>query len=233
MKALIEADPRTQLMIVLLTSVAVFMADFSVIPWIIFVVALYLIAQGIYKQTARYLLAALALYLLQIWVSISSLEIMTIFRFLTFLGLRFIPVLMSALALARVPSGKLIASLRKIGLPMGLLVTLAVSFRFMPVMKLEYEAIQISARLRGVSLVTPKNWLRPLSTFEYTIVPLMMRSLKISDELAASATTKGIDHPGRKTSIYQISLGWQDAVLTIAYVGLLVAVLVKGGGGAI
>lgn len=224
MKAMIEADPRTQLLMILITGVAVFLADFHAIPWILLFIALYLFAQGIVKATIRYLAVTLLLYLLQIWVSSSSLEILNFLRFLTFLGLRFMPVLMAALSLGRVPSGKLIAALRTLRLPMGLLVALAVGFRFMPVMKLEYEAIQVSAKLRGVSVASPRNWLKPLSTFEYTIVPLLMRSLKISDELAASAATKGIDYPGRKTSIYPIAFRWQDAVLLVAYAGWLIAV---------
>lgn len=221
---MIEADPRTQLLMILITGVAVFLADFHAIPWILLFIALYLFAQGIVKATIRYLAVTLLLYLLQIWVSSSSLEILNFLRFLTFLGLRFMPVLMAALSLGRVPSGKLIAALRTLRLPMGLLVALAVGFRFMPVMKLEYEAIQVSAKLRGVSVASPRNWLKPLSTFEYTIVPLLMRSLKISDELAASAATKGIDYPGRKTSIYPIAFRWQDAVLLVAYAGWLIAV---------
>lgn len=224
MKAMIEADPRTQLLMILITGVAVFLADFHAIPWILLFIALYLFAQGIVKATIRYLAVTLLLYLLQIWVSSSSLEILNFLRFLTFLGLRFMPVLMAALSLGRVPSGKLIAALRTLRLPMGFLVALAVGFRFMPVMKLEYEAIQVSAKLRGVSVASPRNWLKPLSTFEYTIVPLLMRSLKISDELAASAATKGIDYPGRKTSIYPIAFRWQDAVLLVAYAGWLIAV---------
>ncbi|NWL89090.1 energy-coupling factor transporter transmembrane protein EcfT [Paenibacillus sp. 79R4] len=224
MKAMMEVDPRTQMLVTLITSVAVFLADLSALPWIMLFMALYLFAQGIYKTTVQYLVLALLLYLLQGWIAGSSLEVLNYLNILTFLGLRFMPVLMSALSLSKVPSGKLIAALRTLRLPMGVLVTLAVSFRFPPVMRLEYEAIQVAAKLRGVSIASPKNWLRPFSTFEYTIVPLLMRSLKISDELAASATTKGIDDPGRKTSIYPIAFRLQDAVLPIIYIAWLFAI---------
>ncbi|WP_245864339.1 energy-coupling factor transporter transmembrane component T family protein [Paenibacillus donghaensis] len=225
----IEFDPRSQLLMVLLTSLAVFLADLSSLPWIIGFMAVYLVIQGIYKQTVLYLILVLLLYLLQGWISQVELEMIRFLGFITFLGLRFIPVFMATLSLGRVPSGKLMAALQKLRLPMGILIAITVSSRFIPVLKREYEAIQVSAKLRGISITSPRNWLRPLRTFEYTIVPLLMRSLKISDELAASATTKGIDFPGKKTSIYTIAFKGRDMAVLIAYAGWLIVVFRFGG----
>ena len=217
-------DPRTQLLVVLISSGAVFWADMNKLRMIIAFMVVYLLVQGLYKQTIRYLAITVLLIVFQAMLTRVGTGVVTTLSFITYLGLRFMPVIMGAGSLGRIPSGKLIAGLTKLRLPRGLLISLAVSFRFMPVMRLEYEAIQVSAKLRGVSVTSPKNWLRPLRTFEYTIVPLLMRSLKISDELAASATTKGIDYPGKKTSIHKVIFGMQDIIVLMVYTGWLVVV---------
>jgi len=199
------------------------------LPWIIGFMSIYLCIQGYYKKTIQYLLIICTLFLIQYGISHVNVNILTFIGFTTFIVLRFMPVFMGAYSLGRVPSGKLIAALQRIRLPMGILITLAVSSRFMPVIRLEFDAIQVSAKLRGVSITSPKNWLRPLSTFEYTIVPLLMRSLKISDELAASATTKGIDFPGKKTSIYPLAFKWYDLAVLLIYIGWLFVFIRYGG----
>ncbi|WP_019913332.1 energy-coupling factor transporter transmembrane component T [Paenibacillus sp. HW567] len=222
-------DPRTQLLVVLITSVAVFLADMNKLWLVIAFMAVYLLAQGMYTHAVRGLVIAALLMILQELLAGAGSGVLASLRFMTYLGLRFLPVIMGAGSLGKVPSGKLLAALTLLRLPRGLLISLAVSFRFMPVMRLEYEAIQVSAKLRGVSITSPKNWLRPMRTYEYTIMPLLMRSLKLSDELAASATVKGIDCPGNKTSIHNVSFGLQDIIVLAAYTGWLVAVFRCGG----
>lgn len=217
-------DPRTQLLVVLVTSVAVFWADMDKVWMVTIFMAAYLLVQGMYAPVVKYLVLAALLIGLQELLNRGGSGAWSSLQFLTYLGLRFMPVMMGAGSLGRVPSGKLISALASLRLPRGLLISLAVCFRFMPVIRLEYEAIQVSAKLRGVSFTSPVNWLRPLRTYEYTIMPLLMRSLKISDELAASAAVKGIDDPGPKTSIHRIAFGLQDYLVLAAYACLLAAV---------
>ncbi|MFB9275505.1 energy-coupling factor transporter transmembrane component T [Cohnella cellulosilytica] len=218
----IEFDPRAQLLLLVFVSAASFWAERLALLWIVGGMAAYLLVQGMYGGAIRFVLLAAAFFLIQEWSSHFSYGLLTFVTFFAFLGLRLLPVLMAASALGRTPSGQFIAALRTFRIPMGVLIAVAVGSRFLPVIRTEYEAIQLSARLRGLSLASPRNWLRPLRTFEYAIVPLLMRSLKISDELAASATTKGIDYPGRKTSLYPIAWRLQDvAILALAAAGLL------------
>ena len=48
-------------------------------------------------------------------------------------------------------------------------------------------------------------------------VPLMMRTMKIPDELTAAAMTKGMDHPGQRTSIYQTRLTSRDLLVVVCF----------------
>ncbi|WP_372632330.1 energy-coupling factor transporter transmembrane component T [Cohnella sp.] len=222
-------DPRIQLLVVALTTAASILGELRTFPWLIGAVALYLAAQGIFKPTIYFLLAAACLYAIYVWSPPEPSGLWTVGVFFSLLGLRMLPVLMAAVSLGKAPSGQMISALRAVRLPMGVLIALAVGSRFLPILKLEQEAIQTNAKLRGVSAASPRNWLRPLRTFEYTIVPLLMRSLKIADELAASAATKGIDHPGVKTSLYPVALRRRDIVALLVYAGWLAVVWGYGG----
>jgi energy-coupling factor transporter transmembrane protein EcfT len=68
---------------------------------------------------------------------------------------------------------------------------------------------------------------RPFETVSYMLVPLLVRSLSIGDELARAAVARGIEIPGAKTSLYDLDFRFRDAVVlavwTLAFIILLVA----------
>lgn len=222
-------DPRARLLVLLITCAAVVPADRLALLWIIGFMSVYLLVQGLYGSAVRFLLLTALLLPLQVWAEASGQGVLLMVALLSFITLRMLPVFMAAVALAAAPVGQLVAALRRWRMPMGILAALAVGARFVPVVKLEYEAIRMSARLRGLSVASPRNWLRPLAAFEYAIVPLLMRSLKIADELAAAATTKGIDYPGRKSSLYPVAWRRRDSIVLMLYIGWLCAGLYLGG----
>ena len=52
----------------------------------------------------------------------------------------------------------------------------------------------------------------PMDTLEYAIVPMVFRSLKIADELAASSIVRGIESPYKKESYYVSRIAVLDCV---------------------
>lgn len=70
--------------------------------------------------------------------------------------------------------------------------------RFFPILRAESKIIRENVRTRGISLKSPKNWIRLNQVFEYAIIPLLMRTIRLADDLSASATTRGIDAPCKK-----------------------------------
>nr|WP_279381641.1 energy-coupling factor transporter transmembrane component T [Enterococcus sp. DIV2402] len=174
----------------------------------------YLLYNRHYKRAVKSILLVLIVTAFHFYSLITDYQSLKFFGFFTFLILRFGPVIMFASILQEVPSGQMISSLQKLKIPKNILITLVVTLRFFPIIKMENDTIQISAKLRGLSFSQPKNWLHPLNSFEYTFVPLMMRTLKITDELAASAMTKGIDYPKKRTSIYESRLSRDDILIT-------------------
>jgi len=120
---------------------------------------------------------------------------------------RLVPTFMIAgWAINTTETSELISALQNMRVPKGVIISLAVAFRFMPTVRHEFWYIKNTMKLRGVSL-NWKNLLRhPLKTMEYSLVPLLMRSMKIAEDLAASALTRGLDRENRRTSHCEVRL---------------------------
>ena len=81
-------------------------------------------------------------------------------------------------------------------IPKKIAVPVSVMFRFFPAIKEEYGLIRNAMRLRGIGSAG-----RPLEMLEYRLVPLLTELLQIGNELAASAMTRGLDAPGKRTNV--------------------------------
>lgn len=212
-----DLDPRIQIIILFLIGFMVLFANVKELLWLNGYMIIYLMINGKYKQTITSSIVLIILYGLHNSISQSSYQVVRLLGFFTFLGLRFRPIMLVSSVLQDVPSGKLVASLQRLHIPKNIVITLSVMLRFFPMIQYEYETIQISAKLRGLSWNQIRNWVHPLRSFEYAVVPLMMRTLKISDELAASAATKGIEYPKPRTSIYAIQTSLLDYMILILF----------------
>lgn len=60
--------------------------------------------------------------------------------------------------------------------------------------------------------------LHPLNTFEYVVVPMVFRSLKIADELAASSVVRGIESPYKKEGYYLNKMAVSDGVMIALFI---------------
>lgn len=86
-------------------------------------------------------------------------------------------------------------------------IPVSVMFRFFPTIREEYSAIRDAMQLREVG-----SWRSPMKMLEYRMVPLLMGLLSIGNELSASALTRGLNAPIRRTNMCPIGYHWQDAV---------------------
>ncbi len=218
-------DPRIQFLILVAVGCLVMVADVQGLLLVILFSAGYLLMNRNVKKAIRLLLAGSLLFWGYQTVTVSSLTYGKTLGLLFFLLLRFLPILTIAGTLRQVPVGKLMLGLQQLRLPKNFVVTLLVAIRFFPLLKMENQAIQMSAGLRGLSYRQPRNWLRPFACFEYTFVPLMMRTLRIADELAAAGMTKGIDSPAQRTSIYRNRIALVDWLAVLGFCVCVVMVL--------
>ena len=74
---------------------------------------------------------------------------------------------------------------------------MAVTCRFIPTIFIEYQLIKEAMKLRGIKTGFIPLIKHPIKQIEYILIPLLIRASDLSDELAASAMTRGIDSPNR------------------------------------
>lgn len=100
-----------------------------------------------------------------------------------------------------------IAAMDSLHIPKKISVPVSSMFRFFPTIKEEYAAIRDAMYLRKIG-----SWRNPIEMLEYRMVPLLMELLSIGNDLSASALTRGLDAPGKRTNVCPIGFHWQDAV---------------------
>ncbi|RLP06645.1 energy-coupling factor transporter transmembrane component T family protein [Propionibacterium australiense] len=135
------------------------------------------------------------------------------------------PIYVTALLVfARLPMGEVMAALDRFHVRGTLLVVLIVVYRYVPTLVGEIRVIRSGARLRHAQPAW-KRWLRhPVAQCEHIVVPVLMRTGRIADELAAAAVCKGLDPDSRRTSMVTPRIQPVDVTLAgacIAAVGLL------------
>jgi energy-coupling factor transport system permease protein len=122
---------------------------------------------------------------------------------------RFMPgVMMGYFLVTTTTVSDFMAAMRKMRVTEKIAIPLSVMFRFFPTVREEYADIGDAMRMRGVSLTGSK----PVKMLEYRLVPMMMCSIKIGEELSAAALTRGLGAPVRRTNICKIGFHMQDII---------------------
>lgn len=91
---------------------------------------------------------------------------------------------------------QLASAMESLKIPGEIIFTLTVTLRYIPVLALETAAICDSLKLR-VNLSGFRMLFSPSILYRGLIVPLIIRAVKISDEVAVAAESRGFD-PGRR-----------------------------------
>lgn len=224
-------DPRTKLFLLIAINVVVMTTGFTgidyalrvfcaIIPFVCFFI--------IRKPKAAFVYGAICLamvfverFLVPNTTGVASLVIVfttaTFSRFLA--GMAF-----AYYVFASTTVSEFITAMKRMHMPDALTIPLSVMFRFFPTLAEESSSIRDAMRLRGVGLGGAKGGL--LSHFEYVIVPLMMSTVRIGDELSAASLTKGLDAGNPRTHICRVGMGVADWLLVAASAAMLVYMLI-------
>ena len=117
--------------------------------------------------------------------------------------------LMGVYVLTTTTASEFISGMNKLHIPKMITIPLSVMFRFFPTVGEEVKAVNNAMHMRGIKL----GGSNASKMIEYRLVPIMMCSLRIGDELSAAALTRGLDAPVKRTNIYKIGFRLQDAVI--------------------
>ena len=138
-----------------------------------------------------------------------------------------------AICLAGEPTGSLMAALRKLHLPKAAGIGTAVVLRFFPTIAGEYRAIRSSQRFRGIGVGVLHTLTHLPTTVEYILIPLILRTTKVAEELSASMTVRGVRFSGETVSYRSIRFCWKDAALLALLLAVACTVLLLERGGVL
>lgn len=135
------------------------------------------------------------------------------------------PVFTIGCALFTQSPSAIMCALKRMHAPKGFVVGACMVFRFASLLSFEVKSILRGIRMRSVFPRGIDVALHPALAYECVYVPLVMRSLRLSSELAASAQLRGIEIDGNRTSIHHVGFSAADAASAIVLVALYAALV--------
>lgn len=132
---------------------------------------------------------------------------------------RLIPgILMGAYVLSSTTVSEFMAAFSRIHVPDTLTIPLSVVFRFFPTIMEEFSSINTAMRMREIRL----GGRQVTKAVEYRLIPMMTCTVKIGEELSASALTRGLGGPKKRTNICDIGFRAGDYII-FAFLLVMVA----------
>ncbi|WP_462361332.1 energy-coupling factor transporter transmembrane component T family protein [Parvimonas micra] len=215
-------NPISKLMVTFLLGFAVFHKVNIYFEWAIILLISFLFYKNGFKKEALKNILFFGMFSLIIpsLEVIRNMNVILMIFFMLFAVCRmfYLPFSSGSFFVKTSDVGSIISSMDKIKLPHGISIPIAVIFRFFPSFREENHNIKLAMKIRGITL---KN---PISYIEYVMVPLLVISSNISDDIAKAAETKCIENPVKKTRYISVKM----KIVDFGYV-LLVLMMVIGG----
>ena len=214
----LQLDPRTKLLLILIISIFVMggtggdvMGPFRIVLCII--PAILLVSSKQLAKAVGYVVIFSAFSAIQIYVLPNLTGILNfLVLFTTGFFCRILPsIAMAAYAVKTTTVSELISGMERIHMPKGITIPLTVVFRFFPTVFREAEAISDAMKMRGIKLGGKKS----SKILEYKLIPMITCSVKIGEELSASAITRGLGAPVKRTNICQLKFRFADIMLIL------------------
>lgn len=230
-------DPRTWLLFCLLGIASILLVHSEIGGLCLFLGCLLIhLLTGKANKILPYMLYYLVFYGIG-WAGVRLLDSNVAFSVSSMLssigivGRKILIPLSFATALAGEGNGSLMAALQAMRFPKAVGIAVAVVLRFFPTISGEYRAIRSSQRFRGIGVGVVHTLTHLPSTVEYILIPLILRTTKVAEELSASMTVRGVRFSGETISYHPIHFSWKDSALCVfmAVISGAVFVLEKGG----
>lgn len=229
-KALFNLDPRTKIALTLTVSTILITGGVSgymsyVRLFLATLSMLMLLSIKKYKIFISFSITFLVLHCIEIFI-IPQTASMINFILNTIVGIynHMLPgFIMGYYTIASTKVSEFIASMERIKLPKSLIIPMSVIFRLFPTMKEEYHAINNAMKMRGITL---SHGL--LKIIEYKIVPFIICTVKIGEELTAAAMTRGLDYPIKRTNICKIGFSILDYIFFFSMIFCWIIFILEG-----
>ncbi|MGL6199560.1 MAG: energy-coupling factor transporter transmembrane component T [Lachnospiraceae bacterium] len=135
-------------------------------------------------------------------------------------------LIMGAYIFSSTTVSEFITAMRKMHVSNKIAIPMSVMFRFFPTVIEEFFSINSAMKMRDIRIGGENIG----KMVEYRLVPLMVCSVNIGNELSAAALTRGLSADSKRTNICKIGFHLQDIlIIMIMLVPYVLAVLRKAG----
>lgn len=212
-------DPRTKLIVLITITIFILGGSYqTVMQYLLAAVPFVLLLSAkMWKNAAFYALVFGGSFFLEL-LALPHLSGLPGYIMVAMVGilLHFSPgVVMGYFVVSTTTVSEFVAAMERLHIPKQITIPMSVMFRFFPTVMEEWSAISDAMRMREIRWGGGKAG----TMLEYRIVPMLMCSVKIGEELSCASLTRGLGSPVKRTNICQIGFHVQDLVLLLICMG--------------
>ncbi|QDR79890.1 energy-coupling factor transporter transmembrane component T [Sporomusa termitida] len=225
-RGLRDMDPRMKILMSLAFSTMLFFTAQKMTMLLSLIVAFaILLLAGKGRSSKPFLLAYAFCLIIDTLIGLAGVEnIKILLSVFVYSCMKFIPVIMLGHWLVTtVKINDFITAMEQMGFTRAVIIPLAVLLRFLPTVKDELGYILDTMKMRNIELSFKGLLVQPVRMLEYILVPLLLRSVKLADELSAAALTRGIDGTNQRTSLREVRILFADMVIAGCFVAIVAA----------
>ncbi|SHI72457.1 energy-coupling factor transport system permease protein [Clostridium cavendishii DSM 21758] len=209
----LKPDPRALIFQVIIISILNFLINRPIELLLLFVIMdILMLWHRMFKTAIKFTITYLLLYISNLVLVYLKIPLITMmFTTLIFLCFRLFPVYIACVILIRkVHMDELLFSLEAMYIPKAMVLPLAVVYRYIPTIKDEVAKVREGLKMRGLNTSFIGVLFHPMNAVENFIIPLLIRSGKISEELSAASLCKGLDTEHTRTSYTDVKFQTVD-----------------------
>lgn len=128
-----------------------------------------------------------------------------------------VTIVMGEYLISTTSVSEFISAMERLHMPQAITIPMSVMFRLFPTIGAEWKSIRRAMGMRGIHLGGTKAG----QVLEYQMVPMITSSVRIGEELSASALTRGLGAPVKRTNICRIGCRVQDWMLLFLCLAVL------------
>jgi len=179
-----------------------------------------------WKRALRFILFFVLLYCIELGLGkfCKASIVFAIYMFIYFASRMTLIAMFGGYITKTTSVSEMLEALNRMKVPRSIGIPFSVLLRFVPAIKIELKALKENMKIRGIVTSRFFPLLHPIKYIEYTLVPLLMRMIKISDELSASALIRGLDSDEKRVTLTELRFRTTD--LLIGLLGALMITLV-------
>lgn len=185
----------------------------------------FLLIQRQYKKALIFVLTFLLLMLFSHF-TMGITKLQTLWLFAVIAGHLLIPLSFLS-GISKRPTGEILEVFYRLHLPKSFGISVIVLLRFFPTIQYEWKAIRGALKFRGIGVSVFSTMIHLPKNFVLTLIPLLIRTVRISDEITAAALTRGVELDNEIVSFSEVQWRKKDSavLLTLATVFILFGVV--------